>query len=329
MDAAEPAELCFPQLFNSSCRKPPAPPSTATAVLVHVLLSFASVLTAVLNMLVIISISHFRQLHTSTNLLLLSLAVSDFLVGLLLMPVEILSSDTCWLLGDAACALYYIVTFIITSSSVGSAVLISIDRYLAVCDPLHYPNRVTLNRTKVCICLCWVCSSIYNTTLILRNFLRQSDSHSACRGECVVILSNATVTVDFVVNFSAPITVIIILYLRVFAVAVSQAQAMRSHVAAHQRSLAVKKSELKAAKTLGVVVVVFVICLCPYYAPTFIGQGVEENTFTSSFVVWLAYLNSCLNPLIYTMFYPWFRKSIKIIVTLQILKPNSRHAKIM
>ncbi|CAN9498568.1 unnamed protein product [Ophioblennius macclurei] len=327
MDAAEGAELCFPQLFNSSCRKPPAPQSTA--VLVHVLLSFVSVLTAVLNMLVIISISHFRQLHTSANLLLLSLAVSDFLVGLLLMPVELLSTEACWLLGDAACALYVVVDFIIISSSVGNVVLISIDRYLAVCDPLHYPSRVTLNRTKVCICLCWICSSIYNTTLILRNFLRQSDSHGACRGECVVVLNNTTVTVDFVFTFSAPITVIIILYLRVFVVAVSQARALHSQVAAHQRSSTVKKSELKAAKTLGVVVVAFLICLCPYYAPSFVGQGVEEGSSSSTFVLWLAYLNSCLNPLIYAMFYPWFRKSIRIIVTLQILKPNSCHAKIM
>ncbi|KAM4560798.1 trace amine-associated receptor 6-like [Fundulus diaphanus] len=35
------------------------------------------------------------------------------------------------------------------------------------------------------------------------------------------------------------------------------------------------------------------------------------------------YFNSCLNPLIYALFYPWFRKAIRHIVTLQILQPGS------
>lgn len=49
-------ELCFPQLYNTSCRKP----KMSRNPLVF-LLFFISVLTATLNLLVIISVSHFRQ----------------------------------------------------------------------------------------------------------------------------------------------------------------------------------------------------------------------------------------------------------------------------
>ncbi|XP_037646267.1 trace amine-associated receptor 13c-like [Sebastes umbrosus] len=330
MDTPEGAELCFPQLLNSSCRKPM--PLQSDGMLVLILLSFISLLTAALNMLVIISISHFRQLHSPTNLLLLSLAVSDLLVGLLLMPVDILLTEACWFLGDLMCALYYVVDFIITSSSVGNMVLISIDRYLAICDPLHYTTRVTMDRTKICVCLCWICSILYNS-LILQDFLRQPDSQNSCYGECVVVLNHITGNVDFVFTFIGPITVIIVLYMRVFVVAVTQARAMRSHIAAVtlHRPVAVtaKKSEMKAARTLGVVVVVFLICFCPYYSPSLIGEEIEDSSSSSTFVVWLLYFNSCLNPVIYAFFYPWFRKSIKLIVTLKILQPDSCDTKIL
>ncbi|XP_053184607.1 trace amine-associated receptor 8a-like [Scomber japonicus] len=329
METPDAAELCFPQL-NNSCRKPIA--SQSDAMLAYTLLSYISLLTATLNLLVIISISHFRQLHNPTNFLLLSLAVSDFVVGLLLMPGAVVFTQTCWFLGDRVCVVYYILDFIITSSSVGSMVLISIDRYLAICDPLQYTTKVTLDRTKICVCLCWICSVLYNS-LILNHFLTQPDGHNSCYGECVLVLNYITGTVDFFVTFLSPITVIVVLYMRVFVVAVSQARTMRSHIATVtvQRSVKVtaKKSEMKAARTLGVVVVVFLICICPYYSPILIGQFIEASSSSSSLLVWLFYINSCLNPMIYAFFYPWFRKSIKLIVTLKILKPGSCNARII
>ncbi|XP_067458693.1 trace amine-associated receptor 8a-like [Thunnus thynnus] len=325
-ESVERVELCFPQL-NSSCRKP-EPPNTNT-VLIYILLSFISLLTAALNLLVIISISHLRQLHTSTNLLLLSLAVSDFLVGLLVMPVEILLTETCWILGDIMCALYYFVPIIITSASVGNMVLISVDRYVAICDPLHYPTKVTKKIVIICICLCWICSVFYSIILLYDN-LKQPGMYNSCYGECVV---NITGAVDLVLTFIIPITVIIVLYMRVFVVAVSQARAMRSGIAAvslqHSVKITVLKSEIKAARTLGVVIVVFLMCFSPYYCVSLTGQDILVGSTTEAFMIFLMYFNSCLNPVIYAFFYPWFKKAIKLIVTLQILQPDSCEANIL
>uniref|UniRef100_A0A3Q0R9I4 G-protein coupled receptors family 1 profile domain-containing protein n=1 Tax=Amphilophus citrinellus TaxID=61819 RepID=A0A3Q0R9I4_AMPCI len=104
------------------------------------------------------------QLHTPTNLLLLSLAVADFFVGLL-MFFQIVLIDGCWFLGDLMCTLYQYLAFIITSASIGTMVIISIDRYIAICYPLHYSTKVTQERIKVCICLCWTCS--FNSILFI------------------------------------------------------------------------------------------------------------------------------------------------------------------
>lgn len=98
-----------------------------------------------------------RQLHTSTNLILLSLAVSDFSVGFLIL-FQLMLIDGCWYLNDSMCVLYYILDVVVTSASVGNMVLISIDRYVAICDPLHYSLKVTPKRVCVCISLCWICS---------------------------------------------------------------------------------------------------------------------------------------------------------------------------
>ncbi|XP_071764621.2 trace amine-associated receptor 13c-like [Centroberyx gerrardi] len=326
METLEGGELCFPQLLNTSCRKPTRPHSEA--MLFYILLSsisLISLLTAALNLLVIISISHYRQLHTPTNLLLLSLAVSDFLAGLL-MPTEMLYTEACWFLGDLMCALSFFVVFTIISASVGNMVLISVDRYVAICDPLCYPTKITQGRVKICVCLCWVCSAFFGS-LILNDHLREPGRYNSCVGECVVVINNIAGAVDLVFTFIGPITVIIVLYMRVFVVAVSQARAMRSHTVAVtlQRSVTVtaKKSERKAARTLGIVIVVFLICFCPHYFVSLTGQ---ENV---ALLVFLVYFNSCLNPVVYAFFYPWFRKSIKLIVTLQILQPDSCEANIL
>ncbi|XP_068185948.1 trace amine-associated receptor 13c-like [Antennarius striatus] len=329
MTVIEESELCFPQLLNTSCRKPVQ--NHTEKILFHIVLSCISVLTVALNLLVIISISHFKQLHTPTNLLLLSLAVSDFFVGLLFMPIKILQTGGCWLLGSVICRVFRYCSFILTSSSVGNMVLISVDRYVAICDPLCYSSKVTVKRVQLCVGLCWAFSVFYNGVILI-DFLKQTDGHNSCYGQCVVVISVITGAVDILVTFVGPIAVIIILYMRVFVVAVSQARAMRSHVTSvtQQRSVCVtKKSERKAARTLGIVVLVFLICYCPYYFPSFAG---EDNSFSadySVFALWLLYCNSCFNPLVYAFFYPWFRTCMKLIVTLKILQPKSCYANVL
>ncbi|XP_029012080.2 trace amine-associated receptor 4-like [Betta splendens] len=320
------SELCFPQLLNASCKKLTRPRSEALTI--YILMSCISLLTVVLNLLVILSISHFRQLHTPTNLLLLSLAVSDFLVGLILMPFQILLAEPCWLLSDLLCVLYYFLTFVIVCASVGNMVLISLDRYVAICDPLRYSTKVTQRRVQLCAFLSWG-SSVFYAFMILYDNLKQPGRFNFCYGECVININGAT---DLVLGFLMPISAIIILYMRVFVVAVSQARSMRSHVAAVklQRSLTVtvKKSEIKAAKTLGVTVVVFLMCYIPPYCVSLSGYDFTIGTSAKDFLIFLVLSNSCLNPVIYAFLYPWFRKSVKLIMTLEILQSKSREASV-
>ncbi|XP_039674488.1 trace amine-associated receptor 13c-like [Perca fluviatilis] len=320
MEVEDRAELCFPQFPNTSCRKPsPWPPT------VNIMFYSISLITVTLNLLIIISISHFRQLHTPTNILLLSLAVSDLLVGLVLIPVEILRRTSCWFLGDFVCATYILICIIIPLATISDIVLISADRYVAICDPLHYTTKVTTRRVKFCVCLCWLCSVTYSL-LFVKDLPTLPGSYRYCYGECFIDPDYSSLLFDLVVNFIVPVTVIVALYLRVFAVAVSQARAMRSHITAvtlhHSVTPKAKKSELKAARKLGVLVLVFLLCACPLYILTWAPYSLTMASLLH-FSVILYFSNSCLNPVIYAFLYPWFRKAVKLIVTVQILQPGS------
>ncbi|XP_055366314.1 trace amine-associated receptor 13c-like [Betta splendens] len=327
METLEEAELCFPQLLNSSCKKLTRP--RPEALTIYILMSCVSLLTVLLNLLVIVSISHFRQLHTPTNLLLLSLAVSDFLVGLIVMPFQILLTEPCWFLGDLMCTVFVFVLYITVGASIANMVLISVDRYVAICDPLRYSTKVTQMKVKLCILLSWVVSVFYAFMMLYDN-LKDPGRFNSCYGECLINVNGA---VDLVLWFLIPISAIIILYVRVFVVAVSQARSMRSHIAAIklQRSMTVtvQRSELKAARTLGVVVAVFLMCYCPYYGISFSGPAIKMSSSTNLLFFFLIYFNSGLNPVIYAFFYPWFRKCVKLIATLHILQPQSRLTNVM
>uniref|UniRef100_I3KYE7 Trace amine-associated receptor 13c-like n=2 Tax=Oreochromis TaxID=8139 RepID=I3KYE7_ORENI len=317
--------LCFPNL-NSSCRRLLRP--TSQAALLYTLLAFISLLTVVLNLLVVVSISHFRQLHTSTNTLLLSLAASDLLVGLLVMPIEgLYYIETCWLLGRLMCALSPYLSYCLISVSLGSMVLISVDRYIAICDPLLYSSKITVNRVKLSVCVCWVCSLLYNGCILMEH-LRWPKRFSSCHGECVVFISYTSGTIDLFLSFVGPCALMFVLYMRVFVVAVSQVRIIRSQVAV-RAAPAAKKSEMKAARTLGIVIAVFLMCFCPYYYPSLAGVDTSTSLPYYALFSWIMLTNSCVNPVIYALFYPWFRRAIRLIVTLRILQPHSREVNIL
>ncbi|KAG7503408.1 trace amine-associated receptor 13c-like [Solea senegalensis] len=330
MEVPEDAELCFPHI-NTSCRKTTGP--YVETMLTYTVLSCITILTVILNLLVIISISHFKQLHTTTNLLLLSLAVADFLVGLLQMPLVLLQNQGCWFLGDFMCVVHYFFAALLVNVSVGCMVLISVDRYIAICNPMFYTTRVTLTRVKLCICLCWIYPGVHGSW-IYRDVFKQPDMYNTCYGSCVIVVGFAEGLVSMIATFLGPILIIVVLYLRVFVVAVSQARAMRSHVAVItvERSQTVKamKSEIKAARTLGIVIIVFLLCSCPYYCFAAAAETTSLGASSSIIImIWLIYLNSTFNPVIYVFFYPWVRKTIKHIFTLQILQPGSREVSVM
>uniref|UniRef100_A0A8C5NAK5 G-protein coupled receptors family 1 profile domain-containing protein n=1 Tax=Gouania willdenowi TaxID=441366 RepID=A0A8C5NAK5_GOUWI len=252
------------------------------------------------------------DLHTPTNFLLLSLAVSDFSVGFVWVLLIFLI-DGCWFLGAGLCVFNAVLGYVAASASIGTVVLISVDRYVAVCDPMHYQTKVTKNRAKISIVLCWVGSTLFHC-LRLNYIIENPGEFDSCTGECAIYVHPVGRIMNVVLSFIIPVTIIVVLYVRVFMVA---------------SSLKVNRSELKAARALGVVVVVFLMCLTPFYLVSLTSGFGVKSLSSYIFVIGLFFFNSLLNPVIYVFLYPWFRKCVKCVFSLQILKSGSSEANIL
>ncbi|CDQ84440.1 unnamed protein product [Oncorhynchus mykiss] len=310
-------QYCF-QDRNSSCRK--ALLSTSIYTALYIFCSLFSAVTVFLNVLVIISISHFKQLHTPTNLLILSLAVSDLLVGAIVIPVTTVAIlESCWGFGKYFCAFHFYMAFLCTSLSLGNLVLISIDRYVAVCDPLLYHSKITITRIMCCISITWFCCIIYQAVVI--KICINVQVPSRCLKECFTVDGSIWGNIiDIVITMVVPCSIIITLYLKIFVVATSQARKVFSKETASVsgvKTVQANKSERKAAKTLAIVVFNYLICWIPSLFILFFVHIFIDNLL-SLFISFLPLVNSLINPIIYAFFYPWFKVTAKHILTLKL-----------
>ncbi|XP_056323230.1 trace amine-associated receptor 13c-like [Danio aesculapii] len=312
-------QYCFPNI-NSSCVKGQL---SSHGYIIYVFVSLLSAWTAFLNLLVIISISHFKKLHTPTNMIILSLAVTDLFIGLI-MPIEAIRLiETCWYFGDTFCGLYLIFVSLLLSTSLGNLVLIAVDRYVAVCHPLLYQRKITISKTLMSICLSWVCISAYCTASIIHNgYFDTSHRTDVCYGECLAMMSFSWIVTDLFMCFIFPCSLIITLYLRIFYVVHQQVKVINSLMKGGKcvtEGSVKRKSESKAALTLGIIVSVYMLCYIPY----FICSLTVISSTTINVLVWFVHANSGLNPLVYALFYSWFKKTAKLILTLKIFQPAS------
>ncbi|XP_028253747.1 trace amine-associated receptor 1-like [Parambassis ranga] len=276
-------------------------PSIICTVL-YIFLALLSVVTICGNLLVIIFIIYFKQLHTPTNYFVLSLAVADLLIGVIVYPFSMAFTLTSCLYHEN---LFY--------------------RYYAVCQPLTYRTKINTQVTVIMILVCWGVSALIGIGITTAGY-----SQGTCEGMCSVDVALAN-TMGPVFAFYFPAIVMLCIYLKIFLVAQKQVNSIQSTNCQRAKSgAALSKVERKATKTLAIVMGVFLLCLMPYFLCV-VFQPLASNPPPVPLIEalnWLTLSNSMLNPLIYAFFYSWFRSAFRMIISGKIFQGDSANSKL-
>ncbi|KAM3861289.1 5-hydroxytryptamine receptor 1B-like [Diretmus argenteus] len=314
-----------------------------------VTLSLITLATALSNAFVIATIYQSRKLHTPANFLIASLAVTDLLVSILVMPISALYTvSQTWTLGQVVCDIWLSSDITCCTASILHLCVIALDRYWAITDAVEYSKKRTPARAAGMIATAWV---IAISISLPPFFWRQVKAEEVT--SCNVNTDHIFYTVYSTFGaFYIPTLLLLALYGRIYAEArkrilkqssgkhtggkrltsarlitdspgsvasntslnygtndvASSCDTIASVKVTVSDALLEKKRisaarERKATKTLGIILGAYIICWLPFFIYTLLVPVCASCFHPELFDIftWLGYLNSLINPIIYTM----------------------------
>ncbi|XP_035705429.1 pyrokinin-1 receptor-like isoform X2 [Folsomia candida] len=166
-------------------------------------------------------------MHTATNYYLFNLACADLTTLIIAMPMElgIMWVQYPWIFGEIACDIRGILTESTTYASILTIVAFTAERYNAICNPMKTQTKSKFSRATRVICLIWIISiasalpwGYYTKVNYVLDPHNNTMLESAWCGvpfdkpdlSCQILMLLSTM-----LFFVAPMTLILILYLRI------------------------------------------------------------------------------------------------------------------
>uniref|UniRef100_A0A4W4HAS4 D(1B) dopamine receptor n=1 Tax=Electrophorus electricus TaxID=8005 RepID=A0A4W4HAS4_ELEEL len=298
------------------------------------------------NILVCAAVLRFRHLRTKvTNTFIISLALSDLFVALLVMPWKAATEVAGYWPFGAFCNIWVTFDIMCSTASILNLCVISVDRYWAISSPFRYERKMTQRVAFVMISVTWTLSVLISFIPIQLNWHKASvesarsnltDAQELPGENCDSSLNREYAISSSLISFYIPVAIMIVTYTRIYRIAQIQIRRIASleRAAEHAQSCRTKRlecqhhstlktsinRETKVLKTLSVIMGVFVCCWFPFFILNCMvpfcerpasdhGAGlpcVSETTF--DVFVWFGWTNSSLNPIIYA-FNAEFRKA--------------------
>ncbi|CAD7003225.1 unnamed protein product [Ceratitis capitata] len=134
------------------------------AILTTIVLSIIIVLTIIGNILVILSVFTYKPLRIVQNFFIVSLAVADLTVALLVQPFNVAYSMLGrWEFGIHVCKMWLTCDVLCCTSSILNLCAIALDRYWAITDPINYAQKRTVGRVLLLIAGVWILSLVISS----------------------------------------------------------------------------------------------------------------------------------------------------------------------
>ncbi|KAF3706094.1 D(4) dopamine receptor Dopamine D4 receptor [Channa argus] len=322
------------------------------------------------NMLVCLSVLTEKALKTTTNYFIVSLAVADLMLAVLVLPLFVYSEylDGVWMLSTTICDGLMTMDVMLCTASIFNLCAISIDRFIAVLIPLNYNRKHVDLRQAVLLSATWILALAVASPVMfgINNVPGRDPSECKLENDDYVLYSS-------VCSFFIPCPIMLMLYCGMFrglrrwedargrcltaTIGLAATTTAANHRAGtdehsvrgvrlpdpdrpysssefknahvptvsfaeikfnpdpHRRKRAkINSRERKAMQVLPVVVGAFLFCWTPFFVlHTMRARCLHCHVPPAlmSVVTWLGYVNSALNPVIYTVFNTEFRNFFK------------------
>ncbi|KAK0046591.1 5-hydroxytryptamine receptor 1 [Biomphalaria pfeifferi] len=365
--------------------RPPLPFEKWQEIIIACIFSIIILGTVVGNSLVCISVAIVKRLRSPSNLLIVSLAVADLFVGMLVMPLaSVYELNGAWVLGPIVCDMWTTTDVLLCTSSILNLCAISVDRYFVITRPFQYAIKRTPRRMGLMILIVWSLSAVVSIPPVF-GWKSPHVPYKCQISEDIGYQIYATLCA-----FYLPLSVMILIYFKIWRVSskIAKAEAKTqigsfekgaeflnrpshdsgdSNILANgcvrdgngnaeeesaleilpkrtepdrmRRRFTIKSllprnklnnsKETKATKTLGIIMGCFTLCWLPFFILVLVNTlcgpvlcPVPDQL--NAIFLWLGYVNSFLNPIIYARFNREFRTPFKEILLFRCRGINTR-----
>ncbi|XP_004853776.1 adenosine receptor A3 isoform X1 [Heterocephalus glaber] len=268
------------------------------------------------NVLVIWVIKLNPSLQTTTFYFIVSLALADIAVGVLVIPVAVTISLNISM-DFYSCLLMCCVLLIFTHASIMSLLAIAVDRFLRVKLTIRYKRVTTQRRVWLGLGFCWLVSLLVGLTPMFgwnrKLISKELQNVTSCPCSFRHIMSmEYMVFFSFLTWIFIPLLVMCAIYLDIFYVIRNK---LSQNFSASKETSAFYGREFKAAKSLFLVLFLFALCWLPL---SIINCAFYFKVNVSDDVLFLGILlshaNSVMNPIIYACKMKKFKETYFLIL---------------
>uniref|UniRef100_A0A7N9ALY6 5-hydroxytryptamine (serotonin) receptor 2C, G protein-coupled-like 1 n=1 Tax=Mastacembelus armatus TaxID=205130 RepID=A0A7N9ALY6_9TELE len=303
------------------------------------------------NILVILAVSLEKKLQNATNFFLRSLAVADMLVGILVMPISLINIlyDYAWPLPSALCPIWIYLDVLFSTASIMHLCAISLDRYVAIRNPIEHSRFNSRTKAMMKIAAVWTIS--IGVSMPIPVIGLHNEDKVFVNGSCV-LNEERFILIGSFVAFFIPLVIMVVTYcltiqvnvslctcyvypsfLKIFLCSVLMSLFYISSSLTLPtpcflcffclRTVPSSSNERRASKVLGIVFFLFLIMWCPFFITnvTFVlcSDSCNESLLHDllNVFVWVGYISSGVNPLVYTLFNKTYRRAFSRYIKCQ------------
>ncbi|XP_060081171.1 5-hydroxytryptamine receptor-like [Ylistrum balloti] len=176
--------------------------------------------TIIGNVFVIAAILMEKSLQGVSNYLILSLAVTDLMVAVLVMPISLVNQVSIfWYLGAHLCDMWICFDVLCCTASILHLVAISLDRFWAVSN-IDYIRRRCAKQICIMIAIVWIVAAIISIPPIFG--WKDPGNDPDVLGVCMISQDLAYTVFSTVGAFYFPMTLMIVLNLKIYMAARSR-----------------------------------------------------------------------------------------------------------